>query len=100
MATRLSRHWTVACALLPVYAPRIALATLSRLPLSTELCTAYPTPTPNPHPRYVVGGETWSGKKGPCSYDITSSCDINQVTNHAHPSPPLHVDQVPEHSVL
>ena len=30
----------------------------------------------------VVGGETWSGKKAPCAWDTSVSCDINQVPIH------------------
>lgn len=31
---------------------------------------------------YVIGGETWSGKKQPCSWDSSTMCDINQIPIH------------------
>uniref|UniRef100_A0A7S0EQD4 Galactose oxidase n=1 Tax=Phaeocystis antarctica TaxID=33657 RepID=A0A7S0EQD4_9EUKA len=31
---------------------------------------------------YVIGGETWSGKKEPCSWDNTTDCNINQIPIH------------------
>lgn len=31
---------------------------------------------------YVIGGEIWSGKKGPCDWDASQMCDINKVPIH------------------
>ena len=44
--------------------------------------TTYRLPEHNPHHRYVIGGETWSGKKEPCSWDNTTDCNINLIPIH------------------
>ena len=31
---------------------------------------------------FVIGGETWSGKKAPCSWDPSQSCDVNAIPMH------------------
>ena len=31
---------------------------------------------------YVIGGEIWSGKKGPCDWDASQICDINKTPIH------------------
>lgn len=32
---------------------------------------------------YVIGGEVWSGKTGPCSWNINHTCNINQQPIHS-----------------
>ena len=32
---------------------------------------------------FVIGGESWSGKKAPCAWDPSQSCDINQIPIHS-----------------
>lgn len=36
---------------------------------------------------FTVGGEVWSGLTGPCPWDPTATCDINQVPTHGEGRP-------------
>eukprot|EP01079_Euglenida_sp_SAG-EU17-18_P003378 gene3378-642_t len=44
---------------------------------------------------YSFGGEVWSGRFGPCDWDHTASCKINQLPGSALPQSPLPVQYGP-----